>query len=296
VNQGVKIYDHVSQSRINFIDRPTDSPRADLFKCTLHWQDDSTLLIAWADFIKVARIRERPRSISSSSSTNLPPFVVDITAVFQLDCMIAGIVPHPSPHPNNVSPDTLGNKQDAATKKSLEKRQLPLTSFLIIAYSPPETFTDEMTEDRERQARKQAERPELRIVSRAGEELAADAITITDFPKWGCNDYVLVEGVTCDDPAGFDPETRSYVVLSPRDLVRVRPRDKRDHVAWLVERERYEEALDEVEKIEADALLKKSDGVKGLADEGADAEKHVLSAVEIGQKYIRHLVNEGKVL
>ncbi|XP_006456893.1 hypothetical protein AGABI2DRAFT_229096 [Agaricus bisporus var. bisporus H97] len=290
---GVKIYDHVSQTRINFIDRPSDSPRADLFKCTLHWQDDSTLLISWADFIKVARIRERPRSTSSSSSANLPPFVVDITAVFQLDCMIAGIVPHPSPNHAINSPDTLGFNQDVSPKKTTEKRQSPLTSFLIIAYSPPETFTDEMTEDRERQARKQAERPELRIISRAGEELAADAITITDFQKWGCNDYVLVEGIGGDDPAGFDPESRSYVVLSPRDLVRVRPRDKRDHVAWLVERERYEEALEEVEKIEADALLKKTDGVKALAQEG-EAEKHVLSAVEIGQKYIRHLVNEGE--
>ncbi|KAJ2966671.1 hypothetical protein NUW54_g13739 [Trametes sanguinea] len=42
---GVKIYDTHSQIRITFIERPADSPRADLFKCTLHWQDESTLLI-----------------------------------------------------------------------------------------------------------------------------------------------------------------------------------------------------------------------------------------------------------
>lgn len=180
--------------------------------------------------------------------------------------------------------------------KPTEKRAPPLTSFLIIAYSPPETFTDEMTEDRARQARKQAERPELRIISRAGEELAADAITITDFQKWGCNDYVLVEGVSSDDPAGLDPENRCYVVLSPRDLVRVRPRDRRDHVAWLLERQRYEEALEEVEKIEADGLLKKTGPVVklvGEGDQGEGEERDVLNAVEIGQKYIRHLVNEG---
>jgi len=58
--QGVKIYDHASQSRITFIDKPQDSPRADLFKCTLHWQDDSTLLIAWADLIKVVRDHGQP--------------------------------------------------------------------------------------------------------------------------------------------------------------------------------------------------------------------------------------------
>jgi len=31
--------------RITFIDRQPDSPRPDLFKCNLQWQDDSTLLI-----------------------------------------------------------------------------------------------------------------------------------------------------------------------------------------------------------------------------------------------------------
>ncbi|KAF5363557.1 hypothetical protein D9756_000090 [Leucocoprinus leucothites] len=287
-DMGVKIYDHISQTRITFIDRPKDSPRADLFKCTLHWQDDSTLLIAWADLIKVARIRERPRTTTSSASANLPPFLVEITAAFKLDCMIAGIVPHPTPNPTTPS-DALVPTNGSSSTKSLEKRLPPLTSFLIIAYSPPETFSDEMTEDRSRQARKLADRPELRIISRAGEELAADAITITDFQRLGCNDYVLVEGVSNDDPTGMDPETRSYVVLSPRDLVRVRPRDRRDHVAWLLERQRYEEALEEVEKIEADGLLKKTE----IVGEGEE-EKNALSAAEIGQKYIRHLVNEGE--
>jgi len=145
-----------------------------------------------------------------------------------------------------------------------------------------------MTEDRARQARKLADRPELRIVSRAGEELATDAITVTDFQKWGCNDYVLVEGVSSDDPAYIDLETRSYVVLSPKDLVRVMPRDRRDHVAWLLERQRYEEALEEVEKIEVDGLLKKT--------ETTGESENIFSAVEIGQEYIRHLVNEGGLL
>ena len=285
--QGVKIYDHASQSRITFIDKPQDSPRADLFKCTLHWQDDSTLLIAWADLIKVTRIRERPRTTASSATASLPPFIVEITAVFQLDCMIAGIVPHPTPSPN-VSSDVLPSTNGLHNVKSSEKHPTLLTSFLIVAYSPPETFTDEMTEDRARQARKLADRPELRIISRAGEELATDAITVMDFQKWGCNDYVLVEGVSSDDPAYIDLETRSYVVLSPKDLVRVMPRDRRDHVAWLLERQRYEEALEEVEKIEVDGLLKKT--------ETTGESENIFSAVEIGQEYIRHLVNEGGLL
>ncbi|KAJ6522772.1 hypothetical protein DFH09DRAFT_1191159 [Mycena vulgaris] len=215
---GVKIYDTASQTRITFIDRPPDSPRADLFKCTLHWQDDATLLIAWADHIKVARIRARPRTNTSAASANLPPLLVEITLV--LKC----------PHPTTALAPALSSAP-------------PLTCFLILAYTPPDTsFLDEMTEDRGKQARKPAERPELRIISPAGAELAADAISLTNFQSWGCNDYVLA--------AVGGPGRRAVL-----------------------------QALLEVEKLEAD----------GRSD-GEDA----VSAAEIGQRYIQHLVNDGE--
>jgi hypothetical protein len=163
-----------------------------------------------------------------------------------------------------------------------------LTSFLIVAYSPPETFedTDQMTDDRAQQARKSAERPEMRIISRAGEELAADALTITDYQHWGCNDYTIFATVELDDP--LVPYTdRNYVILSPRDLVLVMPRDRRDHVEWLVDRTRYEEALKEAEEIEAQERMAvvKSDEV--------EKTKIHLTAQDIGQKYVEHLVSEG---
>lgn len=260
--------------RIIFIDRPADSPRADLFKCNLFWQDDSTLLIAWADQIKVARIRARPRSNTAPSAT-LPPLVVEITAVFQLDCMIAGILPHVihsygqplGPPPPLQVP--LNSTLTAPQKPSL-------TAFLILAYTPPDTSLlngKEAAESRAEQARKAAERPELRIISRSGEELAADALTISNFERCGCNDYVLVEV-----PSITPGEANSYVVMSPRDVVVVRPRDWKDHVAWLVERKRYEEALEELER-QKDADSKEDDEI---------------NASEIGQKYIEHLVSEGK--
>jgi hypothetical protein len=162
--------------------------------------------------------------------------------------MIAGIVPHPSGSGVNS-----------------------LTSFLILAYTPPDTsFLYEATEDRAQQARKAAERPELRIISRAGEELAADALTISRFQSWGCNDYCLAE---------VDSETvggRCYIVLSPQDLVIVRPRDKRDHIAWLVDQKRYEEALEEVEKLE-------------------ETTAEGINAFDIGQKYVEHLISEREL-
>ncbi|KAF7982134.1 hypothetical protein HWV62_29869 [Athelia sp. TMB] len=59
--------------------------------------------------------------------------------------------------------------------------------------------------------------------------------------------YVLtqVDGASMDDD-----EAKWYTVLSPRDIVIVKSRDRCDHVARLLERKRYKEALDRVEKIQ----------------------------------------------
>ncbi|KZV75346.1 vacuolar protein sorting-associated protein 41 [Peniophora sp. CONT] len=264
---GVKIYDTQSQTRITYVDRPTDAPRADLFKATLHWQDDSTLLIAWADMIKVARVRARPRTATPSG--NLPPLVVEITAVFQLDCMIAGIVPHPLPHSFAAAQ---GHAHGHRRERSSANTKTAPTSFLVLAYTPPDdSFLDEAVADRSQQARRLAERPELRVVSRGGEELAADALTVSGFERWACGDYSLAE-IDPDDVG----DTRAYLVLSPRDAIVVRPRDRKDHIAWLVEKQRYEEALSEVE------VLEQEEGV-GSVDASA-----------IGQRYIEHLVGEGE--
>ena len=270
--QGVKIYDHTAQTRISYIDRPSSSPRPDLFKCTLQWQDDTTLIIGWADIIKVARVRSRPRTANETQASNLSPLSVEVTAVFQLDCMICGILPHPTAVnlPNDLTAPAEAKQKNA--------QQPTLTSFLVVAYIPPETFDDESTEDRVRQARKMSERPELRIISRAGEELSLDALSIKDFHLWGCNDYVLA-------PANdsLELQGRSYVVMSPRDLVHVKPRDRKDHVEWLVEKKRYEEALEEAEIIEAEGLTvtEEKEGGQGI------------SSKAIGQRLIQHLVDEG---
>ncbi|KAI3605006.1 vacuolar protein sorting 41 [Moniliophthora roreri] len=285
---GVKIYDTESQQRITFIDRPTDSPRADLFKCTLYWQDDSTLLIAWADHIKVARIRARPRTVTASESANLPPLLVEITAVFQLDCMLAGIIPHPINLPSTRPPFLEQTSRPASIisqgssqyrRQSSYSTSASLTSFLVLAYTPPDIDFEEATQDRAQQARKAADRPELRIVSRAGEEIAADALSVTEYSKWGCNDYVLL-GVEEDNEMGI--QGRSYVVLSPQDIILVRQRDRMDHVGWLVEKMRYAEALEEIEAIKAEGKASeiKVDGV-------------AMTSSEIGLRYIEYLVSQG---
>ena len=162
-----------------------------------------------------------------------------------------------------------GHTRNASTSSS---SSVPApTSLLVLAYNPTDTsFLHEATDDRAMQARKTAERPELRIISRAGEELSTDALSVSGFQSWSCNDYILTE--FDQDSTG---KTKGYLVLSPKDVIVVRPRDRKDHIAWLVERKHYEEALEQIEIMES---------------EGTET----IDATEIGQRYIEHLVGEGK--
>ncbi|KAK7454562.1 Vacuolar protein sorting-associated protein 41 [Stygiomarasmius scandens] len=334
---GVKIYDTVSKSRITFIDRPPGSPRADLFRCTLRWQDDNTLLIAWADHIKVTRIRERGRIPASAigTDTNVSPFVAEITAVFRLDCMAAGLVSHPLPSANSSglnldtpyqlqqrpasivsqTPSETSTSRSVRSKASSSKHPSSQpTSLLILAYTPPDpslfsdsTALEVIPTDKAQQARLQADRPELRIISRKGEELAADALSVTDYRRWQCNDYILCE-IDADSELALGLEQggkerfKSYVVLSPKDLILVRPRDRMDHVAWLIEKGLYEEALTDIEDIESLGLGISDTDVKGTAKKGVEQDQIKrrlevngigLNSKEIGQKYIEHLVSQG---
>lgn len=296
-SQGVKIYDSHAERLISFIDRPPGSPRADLFKPILTFvyppasspSDPTTLIIAWADHIKLARIRNRsassrpssihyshssspssstlggsggPAGSSSSSSTSL---FVEIVAIFQIDCMISGLTPYKS-------------------------------DFLVLAYVPPdeESFDVEATESREEQRRKAANRPELRIISRRGEELSSDALSLTGYHLNGCNDYVLAEGLADAGASSSGGSTKAaadagatFLVLSPKDIVVARERDGRDRVEWLVERGRYEEALDAVEKLTAD-------GKAGDLDGRAIGEKFLQSLMAKGISFSSKKIGRAK--
>ena len=266
---GVKLYDTTSQTRIAYINRQPDSPRADLFKCTIHWQDDSTFLIAWANHIKVARVRTRP-----NAPAGLPSLMVEITAFFQVDCMISGILPHPLP-PQLSIPAT--DPILSQVPEHVHTLEVPSpTALLVLAYIPPPTdFSQEFTSDPSQQRRQAADLPELRIISRAGEEVSADVLRINGYERWSCGDYVL-----CDTAEDASVEEKKYFVMSPKDVISIRPRDAKDHVAWLVERRRYEEALQAVEHM----------GESGIFIEGEDG---FVDAKEIGRRYIEHLISEG---
>ena len=138
-------------------------------------------------------------------------------------------------------------------------------------------------------------RPELRVLSLANVEHSSDALTLNGFDQYRAADYVLaflpadgVDGFVCDVPAmlaaGADASAASvrddvanddtlFYVLAPQDLVVARPRDLDDHITWLLDRERYEEAL--------------------LAVDESRLRRHSLAAV--GAQYVEHLLRSGDI-
>lgn len=93
-------------------------------------------------------------------------------------------------------------------------------------------------------------------------------MTLHGFQHYQANDYVL---------GYFPSEEDMFYVLSPKDLVQAIPRDLDDHISWLLERFRYEEALITLQEAQAWGGSK------------------VYDLTDVGEKYLAYLVDEGLV-
>ncbi|XP_006824071.2 vacuolar protein sorting-associated protein 41 homolog [Saccoglossus kowalevskii] len=108
-------------------------------------------------------------------------------------------------------------------------------------------------------------RPQLRILEPKMddyEELSCDALSIRGFQECRPNDYHLEH---------VESENLFYIV-SPKDIVVAKPRDLDDHVAWMMDHDKFEEAL-------------------AIAEANSRSlKKHDI--LEIGKTYLNHLLDE----
>ncbi|KAF8771255.1 Vacuolar protein sorting-associated protein like [Argiope bruennichi] len=70
--------------------------RSDLYRCNLYWKDNSTLLIGWANTVKVCQVvpseAPKPTALTSLKDQSGPPrFYVKIISIFSTDFFICGI-------------------------------------------------------------------------------------------------------------------------------------------------------------------------------------------------------------
>ena len=108
-------------------------------------------------------------------------------------------------------------------------------TLLLLGYiiDDDEHALDADTQDPNLQRKKRAVRPELHIINDDNEEISADVLALHGFEHYQANDYVLE----------FLDEEDMFYVLGPKDLVAARPRDQDDHIEWLMDHERYGDAL-----------------------------------------------------
>jgi hypothetical protein len=205
----VRIYDTGAEQRIVRIDRPEQSPRADLFRCNLLFETDTTLVVAWGNWVKVCVIKER-EPVERLADPSLPPRRGEIVFSFDTEGFLCGAAPF---GPNLLfliydDPDLpVGNNRRKKSKR------------------PPAQGA----------AKGIAPRPELRVCKRDGAEVACDSLNIRDHSKWFATDYRLE----------IHPQMTESIhyILSPLEIIVAKPCDDDDYVAWLLKRFRYGEAL-----------------------------------------------------
>ncbi|KAJ3297142.1 Vacuolar protein sorting-associated protein 41 [Borealophlyctis nickersoniae] len=120
--------------------------------------------------------------------------------------------------------------------------------------------------------RQKARPPEIHILDIHGEAVANDVLSLFGFEHYQANDYRL-EYLPAENPA-----ENSFYIVSPKDIVVAKPRDLDDHIEWLVERKKYAEALRAAEQ----------------AGPSYAGRLQVNSIIDIGQKYLGTLMDEGR--
>uniref|UniRef100_A0AAR2J862 Vacuolar protein sorting-associated protein 41 homolog n=1 Tax=Pygocentrus nattereri TaxID=42514 RepID=A0AAR2J862_PYGNA len=104
----------------------------------------------------------------------------------------------------------------------------PLADQLVTLY-----FVKENSEHMEEEFRA---RPRLDIIQplpESCEEISSDALTVRNFQENECRDYRLEHS---------EGESLFYII-SPKDIVVAKERDQDDHIDWLLDKKKYEEAL-----------------------------------------------------
>ncbi|KAI8073983.1 hypothetical protein BC940DRAFT_363920 [Gongronella butleri] len=243
---GVKVYDTNSGMRISYIDRPDHSPRPDLYKCRLVWKNDTTLMIGWADTVKVATVKEKPKHLQQAGK---PALYMEIVTMFQTDYIISGIAPFN---------DTI----------------------LLLAYVTDDDISsiDVDSLDPESQRRRTASRPELHIIDPAAdnEEISVDVLAVHGYEHYQANDYGL----------GFLMEEDMFYVMGPKDVIVARPRDLDDHLEWLMDHEKYGEALQAARDEQARRHA------AGVAS--PDLISHRFTVKDIGHTYLTWLIDNDR--
>ncbi|KAJ1951049.1 Vacuolar protein sorting-associated protein 41, partial [Linderina pennispora] len=276
-DEGVQIYDTERGTRISQIARPEGSPRADLFRCRLHWRDARTLIVGWANCIQIVEMRERLQAAGAGDGGTGPSLFAEISVLFRTDFIICGLAMYRD-------------------------------QFLVLSYGDEELVNstmaerdDQVPDEQHQQRSRNAQPPELRMINRNIEEVSSDVLALEGFQLLQPNDYGFAYCTARTHSTQATPrpdsdaasaqrepsvplaEADTWFILSPKQLVSVHPRGLKDHVQWLTERDDYRQALLDIEE------AYRGDGAWAMyRDQIKEAEYQ-----GIGQSYAQMLMDDG---
>lgn len=203
----ILVYDMQVLDFICMISRDHDPLlKPELYRCILTWRDERCLLVGWADRVKVCCIRHRDPSQSTLAEDKGQP------------------------------------KQDSSPRNSadiyVEIVSMFQTDYYVcglahlcsgslVALTVLKNTDDNSAEN---------SRPQLRVMEpHFGEsvEHSSDILSVRGFRAYRASDYCL-ESL---------PEEGLFFVVSPKDVIVAKPRDQDDHMDWLLQHEKYEEAV-----------------------------------------------------
>lgn len=214
------VYDMLILDTISRIRKDHDPLlKPELHRCSLSWQEEGTLLLGWADSVKVCHIKDR-KLLQQKQQGNLPDNYVEIVSMFKTDFYVCGLA--------------------------------PFCAGSIVALTVLKS-TEEATE---------GSRPQFRVIEPQMEdyvEQSSDILSVRGFRAYRASDYCL-ESL---------PEEGLFFAVSPKDVIVAKPRDDDDHVAWLLDHDHFEEALQ-------------------VTLTSQTLKRHKLLGV--GQQYLEHLV------
>eukprot|EP00116_Pleurobrachia_bachei_P001683 sb/3461945/ len=131
---GVKIYDTNSRKLITKIARDPKSPAPADYHCHICWYSGVSLLVGWANTIKICQVRPR----TSSDSADLPPYYVEVMNIIYLDHYVSGIGAQPgdkiislgyNPPDNNKKPIRPCVRITAFSGQELSLEELSIKGF-----------------------------------------------------------------------------------------------------------------------------------------------------------------------
>ncbi|CAL1533068.1 unnamed protein product [Lymnaea stagnalis] len=124
--------------------------------------------------------------------------------------------------------------------KYVEITAMFTTDFIICGIAPLATnvvvLSYEKNAENSEAGRVNAGRPHLLILDphmNHYDEISNDALSIRGFQEYRCNDYHLE----------YLADDNQFFIVSPKDIVVAKIRDQDDHITWLMEHEKFEEAM-----------------------------------------------------